>query len=152
MELTCEETDEQPRPQAAELVANVSYPATIKKVDVSEINDRDTGGLKKVLKWALDIDDPIFINDRGFPKQVHGMCDAKMTNSPDGQLGKLRRWAEAVLGMEIPIGMKLESDDFVGLPVMVKIWKRKGTGQYDGRIFDEISELLPFNGETEPPF
>lgn len=149
----CEQTEETPQVQVPELEANVAYPGTIKKIEETVINftDRDTGDpvSKDVLKWSIEIDDPMFVNERGFAKRVYGTCDTKLNNLSDN---RFRRWAEAVIGVDIQPGMKVDPQDWIQLPVMVKIWKRKGTGQYATRFFDEIAELLPFNGETEPPF
>lgn len=136
------------------LEEGVYYAATLVEVkeDTIKWNDKKTGEPKERdrLQWVFELDDMTLADpEKGFARRVYGDTDAKLSNHP---ANKWRAWGQAILGEEFDVGRNVETDDWLGLPCMLSI--RKTPPGKNGRVYDEVDEVLPASGvrDTEPPF
>lgn len=129
----------------------------VQEIGVREIKStRDNSSWQK-LEWKFKILDIQAVGD-GSPKEyyealigtsLYGSTPFRLNN---GAENKLKNWAEAVLGMEMPIGFDLDTDLLENKQV------RGITGTYDKRTNDpktglpakgmNIDSLLPIGGSV----
>jgi hypothetical protein len=105
-------------------------------------NDKRTGERKTaaLLEFWWEVQETESVDPRFVGRRVKGSTNAKATpNSP------LIKWAEALLGRSVGVGMKLDTDDLIGLSADIVISHRNGK---DGRIFEQVGEVL--NPDADP--
>jgi hypothetical protein len=78
-------------------------------------------------------------------RKVKGECHPKMTNREDN---KFRQWAEALLNREIPVGMKLDTDDLVGLEADILIRLRQDRKERD-KWWPQVDGIAPVDGALQ---
>lgn len=85
-------------------------------------------------------------------RKVKGTCSPKLSNRPDNQF---RVWAEALLNREIPVGMKVDTDDLVGLTAEILIGSdpdKKNPLKRWNKVIDVVPVMDAGFGGNEPPF
>ena len=103
------------------------------------------------LEWVWEITSP----DEYVGRRVKGECDPVLNNGTTRR-DRFRPWAEAMLDRTIPFGMKLDTDDLVGLSADITVWHR--TDKRDAaNKFVEIDDVMTPGGglsnlSSEPPF
>jgi hypothetical protein len=103
----------------------------------------------QILEWWWEITSTN-LGEQYIGRRIKGSCSAKATNREGN---RFRQWAEVLLGREIPVGMKLDTEDLVGLEAEVVIGHRDDKKD-PSRKWEFVSDLAPTNGSftTEPPF
>lgn len=85
-------------------------------------------------------------------RKVKGECNPKLSNRGDN---RFRVWAEALLNRDIPVGMKIDTDDLVGLEAEIVIGHRPDKKD-PNKTWEFVSDVAPSMGgssnTSEPPF
>ena len=86
-------------------------------------------------------------------RRIKGETDFRVSNHPRN---KFRLWAEALLQRELPVGMKIDTDDLTGLSADVSV-RHRPDKRDPSKKFEEVDEVIPINGgsgwgTTDPPF
>lgn len=115
MEFPCEDEPDLTIPE------NTVARARLEKLDhhTFDWTDRQTGEMKTSSKlvWTWRI---LSTNADGdyAGRTVRGECKAKLSNRDDN---RFRAWTEALINQEIPVGMRIDTDDLIGLSADVVI-------------------------------
>lgn len=125
--------------------------ARLKEIKLREFDwtDRQTNEQKhgKALEWWFDVLDDRFPN-----RSVKGQTDFRVSNHPRN---KFRMWAEAILGRELPVGMKIDTDDLTGMVCEISI-RHRSDKKDPSKKYEEVDEVMPADGgagfSDEPPF
>lgn len=139
MVYVCEEVADETIPEDSMLRARVvemkerSFQWTDYKVNPPE--QRET----TKLRWYFEITDGEYRT-----KRVHGETDPNLSTHPRN---RFRQWAEALLNREVPGGMKVDTDDLVGLPCMVTIAHRKDKKD-PSRVWVEVDGVAGLSSAT----
>lgn len=99
------------------------------------------------LQWIWEVTSTDEYNGR----TVRGECRPDLSSHPRN---RFRPWAEALLGREIPLGMKIDSDDLVGLSADITIRHRPDKND-PAKKYEEVDEVMPVSStgfSDEPPF
>ncbi len=89
------------------------------------------------------------LGDEYVGRRVKGECPPKLSNRPGN---RFREWAEVLLGREIPVGMKLESDDLVGLEADIVIGHQQDKKDKD-KVWERVTDISPAIGSSaDVPF
>lgn len=115
----------------------------IADLEVREV-ERRNGGTWQKLEFTFDINGIQKLGDGTDPAQyaevvgtkIWGSCPFKLTDSPEN---RLKRWIEAILGLEITKGFELDTD------YLLKRECRGITSTYEKRIKDPRTGL-PYKG------
>lgn len=86
-------------------------------------------------------------------RKVKGECNPEISTHPNN---KMRNWIEALLGRSLDAGMRISTDDLVGLTADISIINREAVVKGEDRIFMEVDEVMeasrgPSAGSTAPP-
>jgi hypothetical protein len=131
------------------------HTARLTEVKPNVINwvDKNTGEPRSatLLDWWFEITETTY-GDQYIGRRVKGSTDSTMSNHPRN---KLRGWFEAMLQRDIGMGMKVNSDDIVGLPCEIVIGHRPDRKD-PAKIWEEVTDVAPASGtggrDLEPPF
>jgi hypothetical protein len=132
-------------------------PARLDEIKIHEFTwtdykDKDNPGkpmqkTSQVFNWWFEVTGGEYKGRR-----VKGQTDLRLSNHPRN---KFRMWAEALLGRDLPVGMKIDTDDLVGLACELSI-KHKADKKDASKKYEEIDEVMPLDGgagwSQEPPF
>lgn len=102
----------------------------------------------RTLQWWWEVKSGDEYNGR----KVKGECNPDLSNHPRN---RFRPWAEALLNREIPLGMKVDSDDLVGLSADITI-RHRPDKKDPAKKYEEVDEVMPIASgvglSDEPPF
>ena len=122
------------------LEADSIHGVVVKDITLREVTSQKTGKTSRFLNFKFQIVRPGHgYGDEILGKTLYGEIFAEMTTRPGN---KYREWAQAILGRDIPAGMKLDTDDLLELPCDVSImhepdWKDPS------RIWERVGMVLP---------
>lgn len=120
-----------------------TFEATVIGVRLKEANftDEATGQKVKRVEFKFMISDPDGIFDA---QNIWGETPNKFNSHPDC---KLRQWAEAILGRELPVGYRLDTDSLVGQDCKIGVSYR----EYDDKkgVADPTTGELPKKGRND---
>ena len=104
------------------------------------------GEEKQTLEWWWEVLGP----DPYTGRKLKGKCKPEMNESPRN---RLRKWAEALLQREIPVGGKMSIQDLVGLQAQVSVVHKPDKNDPTMK-WEEIDEVIPVSqfNDDEPPF
>jgi len=106
----------------------------------------------QALEWWWEITDEQRGDGKYKGRKVKGQTDAKLSNHTRN---KFRPWAEALLDREIPPGMRINTDDLVGLNAEISIGHRKDKKD-PSKVYEQVDEVIPLVGsgayDDSPPF
>lgn len=150
LSLTVEEDEDRTIPEDTILRAKLI------EIEPRTINwsDKRSGEKKsaELLEFWWEVEESENVDPKFHGRRVKGSTNAKATpNSP------LIKWSEALLGRSIGVGMRLDTDDLIGLSADIVISHRNGK---DGRVFEQVGEVLNPNADpwgamqdtNDPPF
>ena len=102
-----------------------------------------------ILQWWWEITSTDEYNGR----RVKGECDP-VINRGTRPRDKFRPWAEALLDRDLPLGMKVDADDLVGLSADITI-RHQADKKDPARKYELVDDVMPPAGAAfvdQPPF
>lgn len=116
------------------------FSATIVNIKLEEkkYTDKETGEKVKKVVFVAELEDPA---ETHTGRKIYGETGVKLNTHPNN---KLRNWAGAILGAELPAGYRLDTDDLIGKQCRVVVGYRtwdKDNGEKGETNF--ISDIMP---------
>ena len=65
---------------------------------------------------------------------------------------RLRNWVQSILNTPLEAGYELDTDDLIGRNARISVQYRHGTGPYEGRIFQQVGDVLPSRKQAASSF